>query len=834
MKSTIPLPVAASLRCCAAFLAAASLRPSVYAASAAAPAADERLCLVDGGRGLPIVLPEVTELDDFMSTTPEATRAAESRRFPRATAEELDRIVQRRVKWRQEEKARVGDDEKLAAQELAEYLGRMSGVAFAVTSSPALPPGRSIAIGSSFARAAGFGPELDRLAPDGLLIAVRNGRLHLAGRRARGTLYAVYSYLESQGVRWFMPGRDGERVPSVAAPEAAGTFTDNPSHAVRYWWCTYGNGAEYPRWTLRNKGNFVRALGDPPIAQHHALAAPLSAAGKLPDEFYALKDGKPCGYCPNMSNPKVWDLYAKYYSDFFLRDPTAEYASISAEDGLMLDERSESKMLDANEFDPYMGAMSATDRMWFFHTRYIDRVLKDLPGRRFGVLVYSNNLTPPRIVTVHPAMALVLAPLGISPLFSVLDPRSVDNRAYRGWLESWMGQAKAVGAETYYYDYEPTGFCWNKTMICPRWPIIGENYRYFHSLGLTGHATQGWDDWGSSAVDNWMMIRLYWKADVDWRDVMDDYCARRFLDAGPAMRRYYAAFERRMAEIPELCGNEAWGNHLVLTPEVRAAARVALAEAESAAVDPYAKRQVAIAREIQDSTDAFCDGIEYARETADYAAAARKLLPAFDIVEKSRARYSHAMNPRAGLAGDRVFEPGGWYKKYLAFDARIRKAKASLALPRFWKTALDTDNLATTRDRLQDPARPVDALDDWDITVVPDVKYGTQKQLSAVFMRTSFDVPAGSEWTSATLYFPSLIARALQIWVNGRPISFDHGSYSDTIYRGPATFWYDYNHQLEFPLGDMIRPGERNTIAMRIFKSFDHAGSYDRPFVLAE
>ena len=87
-------------------------------------AADESMDLVADGKGLPIVLPTVTELDDFLSTTPEATRAAEARRFPKATAEELDRIVRRRIQWRQEEKARVGDEEKLAAQELADYLSK--------------------------------------------------------------------------------------------------------------------------------------------------------------------------------------------------------------------------------------------------------------------------------------------------------------------------------------------------------------------------------------------------------------------------------------------------------------------------------------------------------------------------------------------------------------------------------------------------------------------------------------------------------------------------------------------------------------------------------------
>lgn len=794
----------------------------------------ESLAVVADGRALPIVVPAATELDRFLARGDAEVRAEQRRRFPKATEAELDRIVARHREWRAGEAARVGDEEKLAARELADYLKRMTGAEGAVTNAAALPPAPSVCLGAEFARAAGLGDVLDGLEPDGFLVAVKGGRLHLAGRRARGTLYAAYDFLESFGTRWFMPGADGELVPRTNRVEASGLRTDNPSHRVRYWWCTYGHGAEYPRWTLRNKGTFVRALGDPEIAQGHHLATAIQLAGELPDDCYGLKEGVPSRIVPNMANPRVWEIYARHYVGEFKASPFAEYASISAEDALMNDERAESRALDSNEFDPFMGSMAATDRMWFFHSRYIDKVLEEVPGRRFGVLVYSNNMAPPRIATVHPAMALVLAPLGISPLFPVGDPRSRDNTVYRGWLESWLGQAAAVGAESYYYDYEPLGFSWNKTMICPRWPIIGRNYRLFRKLGLTGHTSQGWDDWGACALDNWMMIRMYWHADRDWREVVDDYCVRRFREAGAAMRRYYAVYERRMDGITELCGNEIWGNHLVLTPEVRAAARAALREAESAAKEDWTRRQVAIARELQDSTDAFCDGIEVARETADYAAAARRLEDAFAIVEKSRARYSHAMSPRAGKAGDFYFEPGGWHAKYLAFDARIRRAEASVALPRTWKVALDTDNLATTRDRLQLPGTDVSALDDWDITVVPDVKYQTQKEVAAFFLRTEVGVPASFAGRRTTLYFPSLIARALQIWVNGKPVEFDHGGWRDTVWRGPSYFWFDYNHQHEYDLGGLVEPGRRNVICIRVFKSFDHAGPYDRPFLLAE
>ena len=790
------------------------------------------MAVFENGSMAVVCLPATTECERFVSMDDGAARELQRKRFPKATEDELNGIVAAYRSWRAQEAARAGDDEKLAAAELSEYLGKIAGATPAVKAVSELPPAPAICLGSELARAAGLGAELDALEPDGILVAVSNGRLHLAGRRARGTLYAVYDYLEELGVRWFMPGKDGEFVPSLSRIVAEGRRTANPSHRVRYWWCTYGHGAEYPRWTLRNKGTFIRALGDPEIAQGHHLGAGIASAQGLPPECYALKDGKPNGMIPNMSNPKVWDVYADFYKRELKANMFGDYASISAEDALMNDERAESKLLDSNEFDPFMGSPSATDRLWFFHWRYIDKVLEELPGRKFGVLVYSNNLTPPRIVTVHPSMALVLAPLGISPLFPVGDARSRENVAYKGWLESWMGQARAAGAESYYYDYEPLGFSWNKAMICPRWPIIGRNYRYFRRLGLTGHTTQGWDDWGSCALDHWMMIRLYWNAEQDWRDVVSDYCSRRFMEAGPAMREYYAVFERRMEEIPELCANEIWGNHLVLTPKVRADARAALEKAEAAAKGDFAKRQVAIARELQDSTDAFCDGIEHARATGEYGEAAKFFEKSFEIVERSHARYSHAMNPRAGKAGDIIYEPGGWYAKYLAWDARIKAAPAKVVLPRMWKTRLDTDNLATTRDRLQLPESDVSGLDDWDITVVPDVKYGTHKEVAAFFQRTEVDVPAGFAGKRALLFFPSIIARALQIWVNGTPVEFDHGTWRDTIWRGPSYFWYDYDHKREFDLGNLVRPGQKNTIAIRIFKSFDHAGSYDRPYLL--
>ncbi len=789
-----------------------------------------------------IYLPVRTEYDDYMAVEGPRREAFLRRHNAELDPAALQQLLDQDKRHLLAELKRVGDEEKLAAEELQTYLKKISGVAVEIRTLAAdapWPQGPAILLGSALARRAGFGQDLDALKPDGFIGRVWEGRLILAGRRARGTLYAAYDWLESLGVRWVMPGEFGELLPELPAVTTSYNTTANPSHSQRYWWCTEGPGDEYARWTLRNKGNYVRALGDPVIAQSHALAGPLTRAvaqGRtLSDDFYALRENQPYRSVPNMSNPAVWDLYAQDYIRSLNRSPGQPYLSISAEDGLTLDDRSESRKLDANEYDWTIGAMSATDRMWFFHRRVLDRVVAVHPEARFGVLVYSNNMMPPRIERVHPRMALVFAPLSICPLHHVRDPKCKTNRAYRQWFEAWMAQAKAVGAETYYYDYDPIGFSWNLAMICPQWGIIGKNYPWFHQLGLDGHTSQGHDDWAASGLNHWLMIRLYWNAEQDYRAIIADYCQRRFGAAAPAMLEYFQILERRMEELPDGTGNEVWGNHLVLTPAVRSQCRAAIQRALAAADTPRAKAHVETMAAIQQSTDMMCDAIEMARETGDFGAAADTMEAVFRIADQLNAKYSHFMNPKRVAKTDVAeYYTGGWYHKYRRFDRTIKGSAASLALPRFMKIALDTANVGWTRG-WHDPSGNIADMPEGDSTLIPDVVFGTEREPAAFFYRTDVMVPptfAGKK--QIVLYFPSLIARAVQIWINGRPVEFDYGTYRDPVWRGPDYFWVDYDHQQRFDVTALIQPGARNTIAFRVFKSFDHGGSYDRIFLLAD
>lgn len=774
-----------------------------------------------------IVLPGETEFDRFLGERlaafdahPRQSRTIDRDAYAATLREHMDE---------------TGDDERLAAAELRDIVQAITGATLPI-GAPDHAGERRILLGAQLARESGLGDELDALAPDGFLCRTARDTLILAGRRARGTLYAVYHLLATFGCRWVMPGDFGAIYPQRDTLETNINCTENPDHTQRYWWCTYGHAAEYPRWTLRNKGNFVRALGDPIIRQNHALAAPLRweakrrAVDHLPDDYYAYANGKVQRHTPALANPDVWDLFADYCIDYFDRGPEEDYVSLSAEDGLVLDERPESCALRSNEFDFTMGAFSATDQLWHFANQIIKRVEKVYPEKKFGILVYSNNLMPPRVERVHPKMAMVIAPLGICPLHHIRDDKCKSNKHYRHWLADWMHLAEAAGAETYLYDYEPLGYCWNMALICPRWAIVGRNYPHLHALGLTGHTTQGYDDWAACGFNNYLMAQLYWDASLDYRNVMRDYCAARFGNAVEAMMDYYATLERRMDDIPDLYANEVWDNHLVLTPAVRAQCREHLGRAEAAADTPPAAEHVRTMIDLQRSTDAFCDGEEHMRDTGDYGRAAEMMQPVFAVRDALNARYANFMNAtRLDDTQEAPFFTGGIVNQYKKFAKRIAGAAASAPLPRFCKGMLDTGNRAVA-DGLHQPQTDASHLDELDTTVCPDVKYGTHREPAAFFYRCDLDVPhAFAACASIVLHFGGLIAKAFQLWINGRPVASDGG---DITWRGPDFFWIDYNHERTFDVTAAIEPGRVNTIAFRVFKSFDFGGNYRRIWLL--
>ena len=141
-------------------------------------------------------------------------------------------------------RGRPGRRSETAAEELQAYIQKISGAKLPIVDDSQNPAGPLILVGRS-RLSDGLGMAIpggvtSARREEGFVIACKGDRLLLAGNNDgpyHGTEYAVYDFLRSLGVRWFMPGEFGEIVPHVATvrvPEQR--VEEKPDFVMRNWW----------------------------------------------------------------------------------------------------------------------------------------------------------------------------------------------------------------------------------------------------------------------------------------------------------------------------------------------------------------------------------------------------------------------------------------------------------------------------------------------------------------------------------------------------------------------------------------------------------------------
>ena len=141
--------------------------------------------------------------------------------------------------------------EKTAARELTEYLGKMTGRRVAVVDEGKAGKADIHLGATAFAKAQV--PGLGAFGKEEWTVLVRDGALVIAGGRPRGTLYAVYHYLEDvAGVHWLTPVSD--HVPAhQELPRPAADLRGKPAMPYRDIYDV--PGADGQRFLARNRMN---------------------------------------------------------------------------------------------------------------------------------------------------------------------------------------------------------------------------------------------------------------------------------------------------------------------------------------------------------------------------------------------------------------------------------------------------------------------------------------------------------------------------------------------------------------------------------------------------
>ncbi|MBN2583908.1 MAG: DUF4838 domain-containing protein, partial [Planctomycetes bacterium] len=292
----------------------------------------------------------------------------------------------------------AGEAETFAAEELRSHLNRISGSEFQVTSAAAgTLDGPGIFIGTGKVALKGFQPPQEA-GLDGFTIRSDDKSLVICGDNDRGTLYGVYTYLESLGCRWWTPTES--TIPKMATITAADlNVRQVPRLEYRDMMYQESWDGDGKLWYVRNKLNGF-AWSDPSAKYGgrykfignlvHSYNSLLEASGEeLTEDMWALRDGKrrvkqqPC-----LSNEKTLAAMIKGAVNLYRKTPGARFIVVGQEDNKSYCQCEKCAAIDAAE-------ESHSGQVITFANKVAETLEKEIPGACVCTPAYEWSRKPP-------------------------------------------------------------------------------------------------------------------------------------------------------------------------------------------------------------------------------------------------------------------------------------------------------------------------------------------------------------------------------------------------------------------------------------------------------
>jgi hypothetical protein len=433
----------------------------------------------------------------------------------------------------------AADPERHAAEELAHFLGEISGARFDLKPLAQAQSGSRIAIGREAASGVIGAKELAALGADGYLIRCRGNELAIAGNTPRGTLYGVYSFLEDElGCRWFTP--DCAKIPKNDSPSAAiGDVRCVPPLEYR--------ATDYPSsrdadWAVRNKLNGTQTEIDAQrggkieyshfVHTFNEILDPAKEFAKHPEYFSEVNEKRirdQAQLC--VSNPEVLKIAIETVRGWMKAAPSASIFSVSQNDWFNPCSCAACKKAFAEEGNAWSGP----------YLRFVNAIAaalaKEFPGKSLDTLAYQFTRQPPS--KAKPASNVIVRLCSIECCFAhPLDAgESVDptNAAFAHDLSAWSNLSKRLYIWDYVIDYS------HSIMPFPNLHSLAPNIRFFAANGVKGvyeeadYFTPGGE---LAELRTWILAKTLWKPEYDTQHAIDEFLEGYYGAASNAIGEY--------------------------------------------------------------------------------------------------------------------------------------------------------------------------------------------------------------------------------------------------------------------------------------------------------
>lgn len=429
--------------------------------------------------------------------------------------------------------ATASESEKYAASELQDCIKKGSGVLIPIKSTNEKHDGGRIILGFNEASHALGLAAAPAIADESFIFKNVGGDILIYGGSQRGTMYGVFSFLETElGVRWYtskvtdIPQRSAYHFDALYHTEKPGVRVRNDFYFDAF----------KPGYAAHNRINGVMGGRE----QHGGVEGywgvhtfdVLVPPGKYFDahpEYFSLINGKRTRENTQLclTNPDVLRITIENIKEEIRKEPAYLIYDVSQNDHIgycTCDQCQKISLAEGSE----SGLM-----IWFVN-QVAAAIEQEFPDKYIGTLAYVYTRTPPK--TIRPRKNVVVRLCSIECCFSHDLHSCAQNASFLKDLEAWG----AIAPNMYIWDYVVSYADYLSPF--PNFNVLQSNIKDFqrnHAIGIMEEGNFQSDGGEFAELRAYVFAKLFWNPDLNYQELLNDFFSGYYGHAGTYVRQYY-------------------------------------------------------------------------------------------------------------------------------------------------------------------------------------------------------------------------------------------------------------------------------------------------------
>lgn len=460
---------------------------------------------------------------------------------------------------------------RCAAKELKKYLHKISSFDLLIVLIPEITNKNQIVIAGTNENKqylSTLNTNAKNLPDDGFSLRSANNYAVMEGSNPRGALYAVYTFLEALGCRFYGLDETGEVIPEmnpIPVPEL--TIEEKPSYRWREWKedMSYVGRTTNPEikkrheefylklsdWMGKNRINLSQnrnypkgqTVMDERGIRHctggHIIPQllPRELFDKNPDYFRMDQTGKRVkngNLCP--SNPATLKIIAENAVKYTKENSWAVNIEVVGED-----------IWDGSWcYCPECKTMTVQDQYITACNAIAHAIRESGSSIQIDAMAYHDTLEPDLTVKPDPDLRLMWAPRERSFGHPLNDPRSDLNQWYASCFEQWANIFGPKNIDLFEY--------WTDNILFRTFPIscphlVAQDIQYYNDIGVDNHCVVchlGDYAFQSEPLNCYVYARMLYNRNLDVDEIIADYCHNMYGTAAATMTEWHNQFEEAM------------------------------------------------------------------------------------------------------------------------------------------------------------------------------------------------------------------------------------------------------------------------------------------------